>query len=428
MLLPLYRSSVAVIAGLALCLAAAAAEDLPVQAGPLAESQCYVGQQLRLPVTLFFVDRPTSSPRFDIPEPSGGMLLKLPGSPIYGTRKLEGVSYSTWTYDFAYYPHRAGTHTIPPISGRAGDLKGTSEAVELEAVLPPGAEGLATLVSTSKLEVTETWHPQPDGSAMAGDAFTRTVTLRAPDVLGMGFPPLPATKPDKVAVYPKPPQVDDKVARGDVSGSRIETIVYLCESAGEVTLPAITIPWFDLEAGEMRRVDLPSQTLQVAPNPAHLQAEGQGDTAQSRAHQRWIMLSAGFALLATAIAFRYRSRIAAAIKGYRQRRHDSEAQCFRRLLRAAHSGDAPATINLVPTWLQSLPGDEKPRTLRTLAEEADDTALLTEIDSLFASRYSSNSTETWDGSRFAEQLIKARRSMLRSTALKPPSLPELNPR
>jgi len=403
---------IAALALLALAAAPATPEKLPVRAEPPAGKTHYVGEQLRFPVIVSFVERPLHSPRFDIPATGGGTLLQLPGSPVFGTQRIDGTDYTTWRYDFAYYPHRAETHTIPAITARAAGLSGHSAAFKIDAQLPPGADGLATLISTTDLVVKETWHPQPGATATAGDAFTRTITLRAPDVMGMGFPPLPLAKPDGVALYPKAPQIDDHFDRGDILGARTETLVYVLQAVGKVTLPAISIPWFDLAANEMRRVDLPAHTLTVAPAADQIGGDGDATTETNTARVMWLV-----ALLVSA----------AAVTAFfvRRRDPDSEPRRFRRLLKAAHTNDPIATIDRSTAWLQSLPGGDPPRTLRDLAP--DDTALQAAIDTLYAVGYARVPAPDWDGRPLARLLTTARRQRLHQTRHAAPALEPLNP-
>jgi len=133
--------------------------------------------------------------------------------------------------------------------------------------MPPGAENLPGLIATRELRVEQTWPPQPT-KAHVGDGFTRTVTLTAPDVPGMVFPPLPLAKVEGLAVYPKPPVVRDQIERSDFAGKRIDAVTYICERPRQVVLPALVIPCWDLKNQRLRQVTLPAVTLEVEPGPA----------------------------------------------------------------------------------------------------------------------------------------------------------------
>jgi hypothetical protein len=84
----------------------------------------------------------------------------------------------------------------------------------------------------------------------------------------MGFAPLVFLAPDGVAVYPEAARVEDETSRGDITGQRTETVVYVCEAEGVVELPPVTIPWFNPETRSLNRIELPGRRLDVSPNPA----------------------------------------------------------------------------------------------------------------------------------------------------------------
>ena len=89
-----------------------------------------------------------------------------------------------------------------------------------------------------------------------GDAFTRTVTRSAPDVPAMAFPPLPVTDLDGTAAYPKPPVVRDHSERGTFTGTRIDSVTYVCERAGTGTLPALEFPWWNVRTQTLEEITL----------------------------------------------------------------------------------------------------------------------------------------------------------------------------
>ena len=123
------------------------------------------------------------------------------------------------------------------------------------------------MISARNLKVEETWTPEP-GKAKAGDAFTRTITFTAPEVPAMAFPPFPAVKIDGLGIYAKPPEVLDKSNRSSLSGNRRDTITYVCQRAGQFTIPAVRLTWFDLDAQKLRTIDFPARHLSVSSNPA----------------------------------------------------------------------------------------------------------------------------------------------------------------
>ena len=427
------RALVSLCGILLVCTSSAA--DLPVRISGLPEGEVYVGQQVRFPVTVLFAERPTGSPQFSVPEAQGGILLKLPDRPVFGSEEVDGESFTSWSYDFVYYPHRAGAGTIPPIAVRAkiGEemVSGSTEAATVNAVLPAAAKGLATLVSTTNFEVKETWQPEPGEQAMVGDAFTRTITMTAPDVLGMGFPPLPIAKPANLGVYPKSPTVNDKSARGDITGSRSETIVYVCEREGEVTLPKMVIPWYDLDSKELKTVVLAGHSISVAPNPAQQAAQEEAESVSAALDWRWIVaIVAGFVGLVIAVV-RLWPHCKRCLAERKARVEASEKYLFKKLRAAAHRNDALAVVNASSRWLATLPQAEAGDTLREFAASYGGDEFQTAVDSLythlFGKTVKTGVGADWNGGAFSSGIVGARRQALQRKGEGEPELAPLNP-
>jgi hypothetical protein len=175
-----------------------------------------------------------------------------------------------WAEPSSVHRGRSASHRSPRAPPTVGakpiEQRLTTPALQVEARLPPGAEHLPGLIATREHRVNQTWQPEPK-KGRVGDGFTRTVTLAAPDVPGMVFPPLPLARGEGLAVYPKAPVVQDHAERGNFTGTRIETVTYICERPGQFTLPALVIPWWDLKNQKLMQVTLPDVTLDVEPTP-----------------------------------------------------------------------------------------------------------------------------------------------------------------
>jgi hypothetical protein len=171
----------------------------------------------------------------------------------------------------------------------------STDAVSLEVKLPPGAEGLATLISARELKATETWQPRST-TAKEGDAFTRTLTFSAPDVPAMAFPPFPTTEIPGLGVYAKAPRLVDQSERGVMRGERQEIITYVCQRPGRFVLPAARLTWWDLGRQQPQTIDFPGRTFEVAANPAF-------STPASISHKVWKWPAHSRGLIVAMVAF-----------------------------------------------------------------------------------------------------------------------------
>jgi hypothetical protein len=253
-------------------------QDAKVRASIGTQGELWVGQRVTLIIELLAPGFFSGAPSFDLPTSPGLLLVPPTGSPVVSSETIEGTSYTVQRHEAAIFARRAGEQTIPAIPIRIHfkrnplDKDAVAETVKTEplrftAKLPPGAENLGNVISARDLKVEETWKPEP-GKAKAGDAFTRTISFTAPDVPAMAFPPFPAGQIDGLGVYPKPPEVLDESGRGSLIGKRRDTITYVCQHAGQFTIPGARLTWFDLDAKGLRTIEFAARTFDVAPNPA----------------------------------------------------------------------------------------------------------------------------------------------------------------
>jgi hypothetical protein len=217
--------------------------------------------------------------------------------------------------------------------------------------MPPGAEGVATLVTSPRLEAGQVWSTQPD-TLEVGDALTRTVRLEAVDVSGMAFPPLVHDPIEGVGTYPGNPEVDDRANRGALTGRRVDVVTYVMERAGPVRLPDVQLAWWNPETELLEPVVLPGQEFVVAAPP--LAAEELVVPERPSTSPWW-----GFAIwvvaLALVILVAGRSLASA-----RRRRRELECHFFREAMKRLGTGEAAPATGALLVWLDRLEDGEVP--------------------------------------------------------------------
>jgi hypothetical protein len=274
------------------------ARDAEVRTTLEVKDDVWVGQGATLVVELLSPGFFAGSPTFYLPRVPEVLILQPDKRPVLGSENINGASYTFQRHELTIFAQRAGHITIPSFQVRFSTREGAvapiehllrTDAVSIEVKLPPGAEGLAMLISARELKGTEIWQPNT-GAAKAGDAFTRTITFSAPDVPAMEFPPFAATDVAGLGVYPKAPKLLDRSERGTVRGERQDIITYVCKRPGRFVVPAARFTWWDLDHHQLRTVDFPGHTFEVAANAvfsgpaaASVSNEGRNLRAQIRA-------------------------------------------------------------------------------------------------------------------------------------------------
>lgn len=435
--------------GLLACLFPASASAAPdpsllrIRAHSSPEEPVWVGEQVNFYVTVLMATRPKGSPTFQVLDVSGGILQQIPSRPLYGTEEIDGIQFTTWMYSFALYPHRAGMHTIPPIrvkvsladaNGKWQQLSASTDPFNIASRLPAGAEGLATLISSTEFEAHERWDPVHK-KIKVGAAITRTITMRAANFLGMGFPPISFQAAEGVGVYPKLPGVNDAIHRGDISGERIETVVYIFEREGQYTLPGLSIPWFDISTNELKQVSFPPRRLEVAPNPAFVRSEQKNSPPDSLLPWRVIVIGMVVSLIAVAIvlvfAHRFRESLRRQTQKIRLYWARSEPHLFRQLLTAAKANDARAIVNRSTRWLHSSSAFDNARTLTAFATRSGDKEFQSSVTTLMQSGFGGDAVGRIQSMRPDPTLIKglktARNKCLHRQKTDHQHLPPINP-
>ena len=319
------------------------------------EGSVWVGQRVSLYVTVWMAERPEQSPRFDLPEVEGALLRQAPGSPLLGTERKDGATYTTQRFELLFFAQRAGLARVPPVQVRVtlGDTEhsAATAAVELDVRLPEGVAPETSLLTTRELSVTASWDPERE-ETIVGDAFTRTVTVRAADLLGIVVPP--ATPPDVagLAIYPDEPLVDDRLQRGALSCTRTDRTTFVCTEPGTVVVPPLVYTWWNPERRRLERVELEGRTFDIQPDHA---IREELDTESVEGASRWERFAGGAALLALgALAWSFRLRLLHAWTAFLERRAAREPAAFRRLRRACRSQDARRIWSELLVWMNQV--------------------------------------------------------------------------
>lgn len=413
---------------------AVGSEPARVQASISTKGDVWIGQRVTLVVELFAPGFFSGAPAFDLPQVPGVVITKPEDRPTLDSRTIDGVSYTVQRHEFAVYAQRAGTVTIPGFAVRFGaaerfgapekEYTATTQPVSFVAKLPPGAEGLATVVTTRQLKVTETWSPEP-GAAKVGAAFTRTITVEARDVPGMVLPSFAFDPPDGLKAYPKAPDVSDRAERGELTGQRVETVTYVCEKPGRYELPALVLAWWNPAEQKLNREKLPARAFE-----ATAPLEPPSSAAPPTPPSRWWLAPIGVVSAVGIFGWWFAPALGAAWKRHRARVTGSERTYFAAFDRACRTNDPHAAYRALLAWLDRA-AIGSPVTLDDFARRAADPLLAAELVALQDALFGAPATPrpVWSGRQLARRVRLARKRLSRSTrgARRGPPLPPLNP-
>ncbi len=376
----------------------------------------WAGQQLTLNLDLKTTGFSFSDSHFNLPEVPGAFLMQTDTTTVKSTESIDGQSWQIIRYPLALYPQKAGRLEIPPIAVRFSTSAGfgsalipfefQTEALALTINSPPGVKDGDLVITTRSFELDYEWQAE-SGTAQAGDAVTLTVKRRANDISAMLLPPLPVFRTEGLAAYPQAPEVSDKTNRGDLTGERIDTIIWVVEKPGTYDIPGIRFQWWDPNKRELKQQIIPGRNLEILPSPADKDAADAGDKpGQSGKYSLFLLVLVFTAFTAGFLWLRFGRNAPG-------QRLDTEKSTFATLQKACKSNHIGQTHSALHAWLAwsspALSPNSPPVTLNEFARICDDSKLTAELEQLQEALISSDGN--WQGSELHNALRRIRREI-----------------
>jgi hypothetical protein len=365
------------------------------------------------------------------------------------------MRYKVTERRYAIYPQKSGEVAIAPVvfdgdivqgggggglfaldpfnqSVRHKRLRSKAQHITVKA-MPAAFHGRQWLPARS-LELDDNWSPDPPKFAV-GQAVTRTVAIMADGLTASQLPVLDSGAIKGLKQYPDQPALKDTQDSSGVTGLRTEKIAYIPTQAGEVTLPAIKIAWWNTTTDKMEVASLPARSFTVLPAPA-----GSTTTPPSVAAEKapapaqqttpavtpppsapppnsdsgrwpWIALALGLGWLVTVVAWWWRGRRgpvhSAPAKSEQQ---DSLRRLEKALQASCLANDAVGTKGAVLAWARRRWPRQPPISLTAVARRCPESlsAVLIELDrALYA-----QTAASWQGQELWQQFAahKAKKS------------------
>lgn len=342
-----------------------------------------------------------------------------------------GRSFIVRERRYAIFPQQTGTLSVGPATfeamvipsrgfSRVQRLRSGSIDLEvLPAVPPPPELAGATWLPASRVTLAETW---ADGRAefALGVPRTRTLTVEAEGLLETQLPELAFGAADGVRQYPDQPELEREVASDGLTVRRIERYAVIAQSVGDIAIPAVELPWWNVrdERWEVARIE--SRTIPVVPGtepdiesppPTAEPANAAATPATDANYWPLIAATLGAAWLATILLW-LRARngsVLPRIDGAASRtakRARAESPSSRRILKQLRAacvvGDAPRAQQLLLEWAKLQFASAPPHSLGALRERLAE-PLASEVGALEAHLYGPGGT-AWAGTGLAALL------------------------
>jgi len=291
----------------------------------------------------------------------------------------------------------------------------------------------------SEVRIEEDW---PDASAASdyrvGEPITRNISIVAFGQKPETIPPLPEIADESFKIYADQPELISQTTAEHLAGVRSESAAIVPTRAGELRLPEIRIPWWDVEEMLWKEAVLPSQTLNIleaessaslAPPenfaPATVDAGPAQDEADSSV-SLWVWTTAAFALLSLVLALLLvrRPKHEVAVEN-REPNNSGEQKAWSALTRKLKSGTAKEKRTALEQWCRTAWPDSSKPPMQLLASMLSAKAA-EELSELEQSIYGASGSEASQQDHLLSDLKQLRKNKdAKSEAGS--ALPPLNP-
>jgi hypothetical protein len=416
----------------------------------------YVQQQVLCTVRLFrAVD--LAQAQLTEPDVQQATVERLGQDATYKTQH-QGRTYVVTERRYAIFPQKHGELTIPALqfSGRAGSavglfmqpgrmLRKSSAPIALHVhAIPATWPAAYAWLPASDMQLTE--EGVTGSNVHVGDAMTRQLQLQAVGLTGAQLPPIATGDiPAAFRAYPDKPVLSDSQQATGMVGTRQEKTALMASQSGTFTLPAIKLPWWNTNTGQIQYASIPARTITIlpatnsaaTPPPAAASVPVQSTqsttvtptpvrdvaTPSSWDGWRWLALftSAGWLLTLLWLAYRHykQSRAQQATKTEQLQR---EKTARKQALQACLRNDAEAAYRALLAWAACI-NPQQANNINQLAQfmQHDQASWLTALQDLDRHRYSP-STQAWDGTVLSQllQQFNPKHHQEETTAALPP--------
>lgn len=232
----------------------------------------YVGQPvlytLRLSYAITLLDGDLDPPAAD------GIEVRRSGDDVSYQRTVSGRRYQTLERRFLLIPERSGALQLGAARFRGRTLAGLRDPVfgGARAVSALG-EDVTLQVKPQPPQAQQPWLPAqaatltlhvPQDDARVGEPLNIELRLQLQGAAASQVPELQLPEVPGARVFPDVPQIREKQVDGVIHVDITRRFAVVPGQAGELTLPAVQVPWWNTQTDSTQVAQTNSETLRVA--------------------------------------------------------------------------------------------------------------------------------------------------------------------
>lgn len=390
----------------------------------------YVQAQVVYRLKLYYRDM--GNGRLTEPTADNAVILRL-GQDKHYQASLAGRSYEVLERDYAIFPQRSGKLVIQPavftgisldepsayrgadpfFSQMGKPIRLISPEITLNVKSIPAAVQNNTWLPAQRLTLNQSWSPT-NSEFKVGDPITRTITIQAEGLTAAQLPDLAQTDITNTNNYPNKPITSETLDGTAIIAKRIEKTAYIPTQAGQLTLPEVTLSWWNTQTDKLVTARLPAKSFTILAasgnSPAASTPQPTTSTvtpsntlspqaSDNQHYPLWFWVAIGLLLMwiVTLIIWWQRSRKQQAQPANLQNTSNiatvSVKHTLQQIKTACQQHDYANLPNYLITWAQQQWPQQSPQSLQAIAALCPKTPLATQLSMLDKHLYGHRKTK-----------------------------------
>lgn len=237
-------------------------------------SKVYVGEPVEVSVGIYTSTWFTKGVNFGNIKVNGAFTVYFRS--VSSNKQVNGKNYAGVVAIYNVFPYDNKDLIFPSLeftveTPNYGDSKGVKRVVKTKArnisvkAVPSNYNQDEWLVSSS-VSVNESWQGDLN-NVKVGNVIQRNIFRKAYGTVSELIPPVEWDSIEGVSLYPTRADIKSEKSKTSISASRSEGIRYLFEKEGTVTIPEITVTWWNPRQNKLYKRTLEEKTIEVLPNP-----------------------------------------------------------------------------------------------------------------------------------------------------------------
>ena len=257
----------------------------------------YVQQQVNYILTLLDAGGLQGGAPEVVDEGKNDWLIRSLGEPEVSSKIVNGRSLREIKFHYAMFPQKSGLLKTPVFrfngyyltqNGRGADpfddffggsffdsgigfggmfatrnpVVLNTKPIDIEVKPVPAENKGSWWLPAENVRLYAEWNPKQP-TFKVGEAVSRTIYLKAVGVLESQLPDVDFVEANGLRQYPEKPEAQNGIEHGQVVGVKKITNVYIPDKSGNITVPEVSVNWFNVKTGKMERAVLPAVNINV---------------------------------------------------------------------------------------------------------------------------------------------------------------------